>query len=291
MSIRAIIPEGSNSISVGGLYQWDYGRVLIIESADLGSEVVEVHFACTDMNEAIVRSCSFSNGVGSVTIPDSCLERTAPITAWVYRIDGTEGHTAKTIILPVTARTRPSVARDVPQEISDKYTELITEINEAVDALESGDVTVALANKATNADYATAAGNATTANHALTADNATTATTANVAKGVKYPSSQGFLVEANDSAYYDNLAPGLYWLEFTAPGDARAIAASGLIVIGAYTASIALGDLAFTAKAGPDGEYIIHTGSNVTGGACRIEVANTTSEDVVVMPRCALKFS
>lgn len=176
MAIKAFIPSGKDAITVSGLYQWDYGQVLEIESADMGSEVVEVHFACTSMSEAIVRPCTFTNGVGTVTIPDDCLEQASAITAWIYEIEGTQGKTRKVITLPVIARTRPSVARDIPQEISNRYTELITEVNEAVDALESGNVTVKRAESAALADNATTAGNASSANYAVSAGSASVAT-------------------------------------------------------------------------------------------------------------------
>ena len=182
MSLKVTFPVGSNAETVRGLYQWDYGQILEIESADIGSEIVEVHFACSNMNEAIVRPCTFTNGVGSTTIPDACLEQSTPITAWVYRINGTQGHTLKTITLPITARTRPSVNRDIPAEVSDKYTELITEVNEAVEALENGSVTVAKATDATNANFAGSAGNAATANHALSAASLSSIPTENTEK-------------------------------------------------------------------------------------------------------------
>lgn len=175
MAIKALFPSGKNSITVSGLYQWDYGQVLEIESADIGSEIVEVHFACTNMTEAVVRPCTFANGVGTVTIPDSCLEQHTTINAWIYRIEGTQGHTVATIILPVTARPRPSIAREIPTEISNRYTELITEVNEAVDALENGNVTVKQAQNASTSDSARTAGNSSTANYATNAGSANTA--------------------------------------------------------------------------------------------------------------------
>ena len=179
MAIKALIPAGQDDITVSGLYQWDYGQVLEIESIDLGSKVAEVHFACANMSEAIVRPCTFTMGVGTVAIPDDCLEQESSITAWVYEIEGTQGRTRKVITLPIIARTRPSVARDIPQEISNRYTELITEVNEAVDALESGNVVAKQAEHATLADKATSAGNASSANYAVSAGSADTATRAN----------------------------------------------------------------------------------------------------------------
>ena len=178
MAIKVVFPTGTASISVGGLFQWDYGQVLEIESADIGSEIVEVHFACPSMTEAIVRPCSFSNGVGTVTIPDQCLEQTNTVTAWIFKIEGTQGHTIKTITLPVTGRTRPSKTRDVPAENIDKYAELITEINQAVEALESGNVKAAKAAQADNAARADTAGNAENANYAVSAGQAARAATA-----------------------------------------------------------------------------------------------------------------
>lgn len=178
MAIKAVFPTGKDTISVSGLFQWDYGQILEIESADIGSEIMEVHFACKNMTEAIVRSCSFTDGVGTVVIPDQCLEQSSTITAWLYRIVGTQGHTIKTISLQITERTRPSIVREIPQIISDRYTELITEINESIDNLENGNVTVARAIDADKAAFATSAGNAANANHAVSADNATNATNA-----------------------------------------------------------------------------------------------------------------
>lgn len=175
MAIKVVFPAGTASITVGGLFQWDYGQVLEIESAEIGSEIVEVHFACQSMSEAVVRPCTFANGVGTVAIPDQCLEQSSEITAWVFEITGTHGRTIKTITLRVTARKRPAKIPDVPVEYVNKYAELITEINEAVDALENGNVKAAKAANADNAAYATAAGNAESANYATSAGQATAA--------------------------------------------------------------------------------------------------------------------
>lgn len=178
MAIKVQFPAGASNAVIKGLYQWDYGQVLEIESADIGTEIVEVHFACPSMSEAIVRSCSFSNNVGTVTIPDICLEQSSPVTAWIYRISGTQGHTWKTISISITARTRPAGSRDIPQDFSDKYTELLTEVNEVIDSLEKGNITAACAQNASRADYAAAAGNAQSASHAVSAESAASATTA-----------------------------------------------------------------------------------------------------------------
>lgn len=247
MSIKVSIPTGKDVGTATGLYQWDYGQVLEIESLDIGSEVVEVHFACANMTEAIVRPCSFSNGVGTVVIPDQCLEQTTPVTAWVYRIEtiydaagmvvSTEGRTIKTITLPITARTRPSIAREIPQVFSDKYTELISEINEAVDNLENGNITAAKAIDADNAgksDYATAAGNAANANHAVASDRATKAIQDE--EGNNIVETYGNFANAFVEDTLLGLARGVYYIEATPIEDvdySNMLKIAGLVFFGA----------------------------------------------------------
>ena len=167
MNLQAIFPEGVTALTVNGLHQWDYGRTLEIQAGDLPAEV-EVHFACPGMTEAEVRVSSVVGGVAKAVIPDKCLEQTAPITAWVYVIDGTAGFTAKTVTLPVIARPKPQPGASVPEEYYDKYTELITEVNAAIAALEGGSVSYATrAGEAEQALYATNAGNAARATYAI----------------------------------------------------------------------------------------------------------------------------
>lgn len=179
MAIKVYFPSDTDSIIVRGLYQWDYGQTLELELPDIGTEIAEVHFACEGMSEAIVRTCSFVNGLGSVTIPDHCLEQTTPIKAWIFRIDGTQGHTTKVVTLPVNARTRPAKTKDIPQEYVNEYAQLIESVNSLVDELENGNVVVKTANSAKTAENANSA---KTANQAGTANYSVTAGTANTAK-------------------------------------------------------------------------------------------------------------
>ena len=174
MAIKAEFLAGVTEIRVSPLYQWDYGQTLEIESPDF-STVVEVHFACPEMREAIVHACSVTNGVATVMIPDRCLEQSNTITAWVYEIKGTTGATTKVVYIPVVARTRPPRTHEIPEEVSDRYTELISEVNEAVDKITSGEVVVANAAHATSADRALQADNASSAATAVSANFATRA--------------------------------------------------------------------------------------------------------------------
>ena len=190
MAIKAVFPAGTTTVKVDALHQWDYGQTLEIESADLPS-IVEVHFACPDMNEAIVHNCSVADGVATVAIPNRCLEQSSNITAWVYEISGNTGSTTKTIVIPVVARTRPSRSGEIPQEILDRYTELIGEVNEVIEKLVSGEITVGQAAKALAADKATTADSAGFATSAGTATSATNASSAAHAESAKYATSAG----------------------------------------------------------------------------------------------------
>ena len=178
MAIKALFLSGKNETLTDSLYQWDYGQELEIEAADLGSGEVEVHFACPSMSEALVRLCYLTDGIGTVIVPDDCLEQSSTITAWIYEIAGTQGRTRKVITIPVIARTRPSVGRDIPTEIYDKYTEVITEIGKALADLKSGNIVVKKATEAVTATSATSAGNASSASYAISAGSANTASKA-----------------------------------------------------------------------------------------------------------------
>lgn len=156
MALKAFFPSGKESITVTGLYQWDYGQQLEIEEVSLSGKVIEVHFSCTNMTEAIVRHCFFDdNGIGTVSIPDDCLEQATPITAWIYDFAVTQGKTVKVITLPVIARTRPSAVREISADDEDDLAKLITDFNKAVEDLKSGNIVVQSAKNAETANTVT----------------------------------------------------------------------------------------------------------------------------------------
>lgn len=148
MNIKAIIPSGQTEITVNGLRQWDYGQKLEIHSDELPA-LIEVHFACSGMTEAVVRTCGVVDGVATADIPDRCIEQTTPIVAWVYCVDDTSAQTTHTIIMPIIARTKPAPRPSVPTVVTDQYTQLIGAINEQIGALADGTVTAGKAIKAT----------------------------------------------------------------------------------------------------------------------------------------------
>ena len=159
MGLKAFIPAGQTALTVNGLHQWDYGRKLEIHDDSLPA-LIEVHFAFGGMKDAIVRSCSVLQGVAETTIPDLCLEQTAPITAYIYEVGENSGATTKVIVLTVTPRPRPQIAGALTPTISDKYTELMGAVNEQVNALKTGNVTVSKALTADSAVYTERAGSA-----------------------------------------------------------------------------------------------------------------------------------
>ena len=208
MAIKALFPEGTTTLVLAPLYQWDYGQVLEIEAAGLPS-LIEVHFACNGMNEAVVHTCSCVNNIATVAIPDRCLEQPNEITAWVYEIDGTAGRTIYSIYIPIIARTRPARSESIPQSVQDTYTQLITEVNDLLDALQSGGVNVGYATKAGLADKATKADSATTATSANTAGAAVNATNDMLGNTIHYT----YMKVPNgytELKYGDTLPFGLY---------------------------------------------------------------------------------
>ena len=210
MAIKVQFPSGKTTVTVDGLFQWDYGQELEIECNEIGTEILEVHFACQNMQEAKVRVCSFIDGVGRVTIPDECLEQTGTLTAWVYRIGGSHGHTIRTITIPITARTRPGKKRDVPPEHVDQYGQLIEEVNKAINKLEHGEVTVAKAEYTPKADYASSAGSASSATFATSAGTANAVNFGSPVATAEITQGIGTTPNLNEGIYFV-VVDGLYY--------------------------------------------------------------------------------
>lgn len=164
MSIKAIFPEGVTALTVNGLHQWDYGQTLEIEAPDLPL-LVEVHFACAGMKEAVVRLCQLTDGKISAAVPDTCLEQRSPVVAWVYELDEAGGKTVLTVTMPVIARIKPPASSSSPT-VADQYAQLITLFNDQMDGIFSGAAPVG---RAFEADHVAEASRATEADHAESA--------------------------------------------------------------------------------------------------------------------------
>lgn len=156
-NIKATFPPGATAITVNGLHQWDYGRVLEIHDATLPA-IVEVHFASEGVADAEVRTCDTAGGVARVTIPDTCLEQTLPVIAWVYEVGEASGTTIKTVTLPIIARARPKPAAPVTPEMADQYTQTVAAVNALIGGVTSGTVVAAQAANAARATQADSVG-------------------------------------------------------------------------------------------------------------------------------------
>lgn len=198
MALKATFPMGVTGVTVNGLHQWDYGRKLEIHADGLPS-IVEVHFACLGMKDAVVRSCAVIDGVATAAIPDRCLEQTTPITAWIYEVGETSGETTRTITLPIIARPRPQSTKTPPEDFSDKYTEAVAGFNAVVEEAAKGNLTVA---RAVNADYAAKAVEAEEAARASKADVADCATSVEIDGENPFPDPTTATTKLPGSGYY-----------------------------------------------------------------------------------------
>lgn len=246
MSLKVIVPNGRTEITVNGLHQWDYGQQLEITAEGLPA-MVEVHFACTGMETAVVRSCAVVDGKLTAAIPDHCLEQTTPVTAWVYAVGETSGETILTVKMPIIARAQPQPAPTIPEEVSDKYTEAVAAMNQLVAECEetvknaADEVEERVAENlyesewtAKNADYATEANRA----RVLTPGEINTTDT--------------------DRMYYPIVVPGMYVVVFTTKHTTLASALIAIPDLGSdvYGTDTALGQPVYEAPYGRMSVYI-----------------------------------
>lgn len=118
------------NVTTKAVTQWDYGRKLRIEGLDLPT-AVRVDFGISGEDTTISRIGVTKDNVTDVVIPDSLLEQSKPLVAYVYINDTTEGKTVRTINIPVTARAKPEEF-DTP-EGKELFAEAIELVNDAAD--------------------------------------------------------------------------------------------------------------------------------------------------------------
>ena len=106
--IKVTFEEGIDNItSEHGLFQWDRGQPFEIHGID-GLEIApKVHFATKMSEDAIVVQSELTDGVISCIIPDIVLSHGFPVLAFVYYEQALDKKTIKTVIIPVTKRTKP----------------------------------------------------------------------------------------------------------------------------------------------------------------------------------------
>lgn len=97
--------ENGESVLTDPIWQWNYGQVLRIQGLRL-PRAVEVHFAMG--NTSKTRIGTTVDGVTDVVIPDSLLEQSGRLRAYVYLHTGEDdGETEYDITVPVKARAEP----------------------------------------------------------------------------------------------------------------------------------------------------------------------------------------
>lgn len=292
MPIKAIFLTGQTEITVNGLHQWDYGRKLEIHAPDLPASI-EVHFAYSGMDAAVVRTCSVINGTARAAIPDRCLSQTSPVYAWVYEINGSAGATTKTIILPIIQRARPQISEDIPTEYSDKYTEALTAMNEHIGALTNGELYVAESRHAEKADSATVADRALKSDHATKADSSTKADSATVAAAAftigKYlhnvhltgtvngkPSDITFQFVCEKDAPFTNTSSLISAIHSAGYGYSYTLPANGFVYWNSGSEKLTVDGYVIVHSIRPSGNYLLFLGFDCTNQ----EVANMGGPEI-----------
>lgn len=90
--------------------QWDKGQILIVDECPEGTQI---HFTNTKSDLAYVLETDENL---EVQVPDVLLQEPYPITAWVYRIQGTNYYTESRREFQVIKRARPESYIYTPEE-------------------------------------------------------------------------------------------------------------------------------------------------------------------------------
>lgn len=131
--IIAVFDGSARMITAPPLYQWDYGQVLRVQGLKLPG-ATEVHFAYKGLAEAERRIGTVKDNVLSVTIPDSMLEQSETVYAYVYVSDSNEGKTEYRVSVPMIARQKPE-AWERPED-KGLFDEALEELREDLKKLE-----------------------------------------------------------------------------------------------------------------------------------------------------------
>ena len=90
--------------------QWDKGQILIVDECPAGTQI---HFTNTKSDLAYVLE---TNENLEVEVPDVLLQEPYPVTAWIYRINGTNYYTESRREFQVIKRARPESYIYTPEE-------------------------------------------------------------------------------------------------------------------------------------------------------------------------------
>ena len=155
--LEAIFNETTITVTLTGLFQWDFGQKLYIKGLSL-PEVLEVHFANNREKEAIVRTAITQGDYSVVSIPDEMLEKNADIIAYVYLVGNDYGETIRSVILKIEPRLKPHNYVSAYPDAEILLHDVLDKINKNIDSntkfKEEINVSVKEVQKATQQCYA-----------------------------------------------------------------------------------------------------------------------------------------
>lgn len=96
-----------NSYVTDSLYQWDLNQTLSVPGLNLAT-APEVHFSNANMDKAIVRQATLTNGVVYVDIPNSLLQDPLTIKAYIGIYEGATFKVIEEISIPIRPKERPA---------------------------------------------------------------------------------------------------------------------------------------------------------------------------------------
>ena len=94
--LKAVFTDQISSLMLNGLTQWDKGRTVEVECSSL-PDSFQAHFASWEQPEAMVISCTASDGKATIPIPNILLQSSTDFKMWIYLLEGDTGKTKKQI--------------------------------------------------------------------------------------------------------------------------------------------------------------------------------------------------
>lgn len=138
--IRAVFEQNSYTATATRadekpIWQWNYGQILQLHGLDL-PKATEVHFSHSNIGgDALIRIGTTTDKITEVAIPESFLEHSGKVTAYVYCSTVDHGQTEYKTYFRVEARAKPE-AWDKPED-AEIFHEAIEAVNEAADRAET----------------------------------------------------------------------------------------------------------------------------------------------------------
>ena len=127
--LEAIFTENVLTITLAGLYQWDYGQKLYIKGLELDA-TEQIHFSNQKEKEAIVMPLVKKGEHYICDIPNVLLEKSLDIICWIYDIGANSGETIRTVILKIEPRAKPQDFISTNPDANDILSDALDKINQ-----------------------------------------------------------------------------------------------------------------------------------------------------------------